>query len=123
PDQSLGYYIPAVWRAQADALVIEAQAKRRLADEYDAAQERGEVARSGQHGKAIVTTQGLGLTCEGIQEARELRDAEVAEPGIVRRTVDKAVASGEKPTKAGALNVERPTHNVAYAAPERLQSA
>jgi hypothetical protein len=30
-------------RAQADALEIEAGAKRRLADEYDAAQERGEV--------------------------------------------------------------------------------
>jgi hypothetical protein len=36
--------IAAVYRAQADALVIEAQAKRRLADEYDAAQARGEVA-------------------------------------------------------------------------------
>ena len=31
--------------AQADALEIEAGTKRRLADEYDAAQERGEVAR------------------------------------------------------------------------------
>ena len=30
-------------RAQADALEIEAGAKRRLAVEYDAAQERGEV--------------------------------------------------------------------------------
>jgi hypothetical protein len=36
--------IAAAHRAQADALEIEAQAKRRLADEYDAAQERGEVA-------------------------------------------------------------------------------
>ena len=36
--------ISAAYRAQADALEIEAQAKRRLADEYDAAQERGEVA-------------------------------------------------------------------------------
>jgi hypothetical protein len=36
--------IAATYRAQADALEIEAQAKRRLADEYDAAQERGEVA-------------------------------------------------------------------------------
>ena len=35
--------IVAVWRAQADALIIEAAAKRRIADEYDAAQERGEV--------------------------------------------------------------------------------
>jgi hypothetical protein len=31
---------------QADALEINALAKRRLADEYDAAQERGEVGKS-----------------------------------------------------------------------------
>ena len=36
--------VAAVHRAQAQALEIEAAAKRRLADEYDAAQERGEVA-------------------------------------------------------------------------------
>jgi hypothetical protein len=35
-------------RAQADALLIESEAKRRLADEYDAAQERGEIAKQGQ---------------------------------------------------------------------------
>ncbi|MGY4286143.1 hypothetical protein ACVWXO_005363 [Bradyrhizobium sp. LM2.7] len=39
--------IAAAYRAQADALDIEAQAKRRLADEYDAAQARGEVAKQG----------------------------------------------------------------------------
>src|SRR6516165_9045389 len=33
--------IAATHRAQAEALVIEAQAKRRLADEYHVAQERG----------------------------------------------------------------------------------
>ena len=36
--------IQAAHQAQADALLIESAAKRRLADEYDAAQERGEVA-------------------------------------------------------------------------------
>jgi hypothetical protein len=35
----------AAFRAQADALEIEALAKRRLADEYDAEQKRGEVAK------------------------------------------------------------------------------
>ena len=39
--------IAAAHRAQADALAIESQAKRRLADEYDSAQERGEVAGHG----------------------------------------------------------------------------
>ena len=42
--------IKAIRRAQRDALEIEARAKCRLADEYDAAQERGEVqtARPGE---------------------------------------------------------------------------
>ncbi len=44
--------LAAAHRAQADALVIEAAAKRRLADEYDAAQERGEVRKDGQRGKS-----------------------------------------------------------------------
>ena len=35
----------AAYHAQVDALEIESGAKRRLADEYDTAQERGEVAR------------------------------------------------------------------------------
>src|SRR5262252_6449085 len=35
-------------RAQANALEIEVQAKRRLADEYDAAQKRGEVQKHGR---------------------------------------------------------------------------
>jgi hypothetical protein len=34
--------IAAAYRAKADALEIEALAKRRLADEYDAAQDRGD---------------------------------------------------------------------------------
>ena len=44
PTGGLPSLIAAAHRAQADALEIEAQAKRRLADEYDAAQERGAVA-------------------------------------------------------------------------------
>jgi hypothetical protein len=66
---------------QADALEIEAQAKRRLADEYDAAQERGEVAKG--RPKSIPeqntfqpTVSDIGLTSKEIHEARELRDAE-----------------------------------------------
>ena len=40
--------LSAVYRAQGDALLIEARAKVRLADEYDAAQEPGEVAGDGR---------------------------------------------------------------------------
>lgn len=102
--------ISAAYRAQADALEIEAQAKRRLADEYDAAQDRNEVAKSGDTlrsgpgvpdqnaGKA--TAADIGVSRKEIHEARIIRDAEVADPGIVRRTVDAAIAAGEEPSKA-----------------------
>ena len=74
--------IAATHRAQADALEIEALAKRRLADEYDAAQERGEVASNGQRGKKDVpieniffpaTVKDIGLTRKDIHEARQSR--------------------------------------------------
>lgn len=91
----------AAHRAQADALEIEAQAKRRLADEYDAAQERGEVSsgRDGPgagvlHGNAKATVADLGLTRKAIHEARQLRDAEEASPGVIRRTLDERLATG-----------------------------
>lgn len=99
--------IAAVHRTQADALEIEAQAKRRLADEYDAAQDRGEVV--GAHdgakkrvpdGNAIATVADLGLTRKQVHEARQIRDAEIVEPGIVRRVLDQRLAERQEPTKA-----------------------
>ena len=94
-------------RAQADALEIEAAAKRRLADEYDAAQERGEVGQ--QTGRPKVVTNendfipsaaDIGLSRKDIHEARQLRDAELAHPGITRQTLDERLAAGAEPTKA-----------------------
>lgn len=92
-------------RTQADALEIEAMAKRRLADEYDAAQERGEVAKGrpksvGDDNTFQATTTDIGLTRTEIHEARQIRDAEVAEPGIARRALDARLAQGLEPTKA-----------------------
>ena len=80
----------AAFRAQADALEIEALAKRRLADEYDAAQERGEVAKKGKPvnvpGQNIkATADQIGLSRKEIHEARQIRDAEKRDPGVVRR--------------------------------------
>jgi hypothetical protein len=92
-------------RAQADALEIEAMAKRRLADEYDAAQLRGEVA-SGRpksipdENTFVATVADIGLSSKDIHEARQIRDAEETYPGIVRRTLDAALDAGEEPTKA-----------------------
>jgi hypothetical protein len=109
--------IAAALRAQADALVIEAQANCRFADEYDAAQERGEVAngRDGSgagvsNGNAKATVADIGITRKEIHDARLVRDAEVADPGIVRRTVEEDLAARKEPTKA---KVRRAVKNVA----------
>jgi len=102
--------IGAAHRAQANALEIEAQAKHRLADEYDAAQERGEVASTRSNrgnqwtvdvaNEAPVTAANLGLRRDEIHDARLIRDAEANDPGIVRRTLDERLARGEEPTRA-----------------------
>jgi hypothetical protein len=90
--------VAAAHRAQADALEIEAAAKRRLADEYDAAQERGEIAGHGGgrnfkvgdsnveanlaapnrvgDDNAIITAADLGLRRDQIHDARLIRNAE-----------------------------------------------
>ena len=102
--------VAAAHRAQAHALEIEARAKRRLADEYDAAQARGEVATAtGNRGNQWTVPDGngapasaasLGLSRKDIHDARLLRDAERADPGLVRRTLDERLAQGEEPTRA-----------------------
>jgi len=95
--------IVKVWRAQADALEIEAMANRRIADEYDAAQLRGEVRSHGgdQVSKSETCSfRDIGLSAKAVHEAREIRDAEETYPGIVRRTLDAALEAGEEPTKA-----------------------
>ncbi|WP_156334055.1 MULTISPECIES: hypothetical protein [unclassified Shinella] len=95
-------------RAQADALEIEAAAKRRLADEYDAAQERGEIATASVRSDIVpvgndvrpATAAELGLSRKQVHEARTIRDAEKANPGIVRRTLNDRLDKGQEPTKA-----------------------
>lgn len=75
-------------------LVTESEAKHRLADGDDAAQERGEVAGRGQPSNVPdgnikpATAEGIGLTRKEVHEARVIRDAERAEPGIVQRTLE-----------------------------------
>lgn len=98
--------ITEVHRSQAHALAIRARAEMRLAEAYDAAQERGEVARQGQRTdlipeeKKVPTPQDIGLSGKDIHEARRLRDAEAADPGVIERTVNGMVERGEEPTRA-----------------------
>lgn len=96
--------VSEVHRSQAHALAIRARAEMRLAEEYDAAQDRGEVAgkdRScvGKH-NAPATASDIGLRRDEIHEARKLRDAERDEPGLVQRAIDNMVERGEEPTRA-----------------------
>lgn len=97
--------IAAVHRAQADALLVEARAKMRLADEYDGAQERGEMAKPGKpvivpDGNNKATTAEANISRKEIHEARALRDAEKIEPGKAERVVKEIIARGEEPTRA-----------------------
>lgn len=65
---------------------IETRSKMLLADEYDAAQERGEVKRPNNEKTTsaleAVSAADIGLTHKDIHEARQFRDAERNEPGI-----------------------------------------
>lgn len=98
--------IGAVYRAQADALLIEARAKMRLADEYDAAQERGEVKSHGgsrvnvPSGNVAPSAAEVGLNRKEIHEGRKLRDAEKVNPGKAERVLKEVAERGEEPTKA-----------------------
>lgn len=116
--------ISAVFRTQADALEIEAGAKRRLADEYDAAQERGEIkSNGGDRTVQLPNSEDVGLSRREIHEARAIRDAEVEEPGIVHRVISEAVSAGEEPTRAKitkAVKAKR-TRGPRFEAPQESQ--
>jgi hypothetical protein len=105
-------------------LGIEAGAKRRLADEYDAAQERGEVATVGKRSQperlqpTPPSAADIGLSRKDIHEARIIRDAEKNEPGITRRTLDAQLAAAA-PTKARWWPVGAFRRGWPFASPDR----
>lgn len=117
--------VAAAHRAQADALEIEAGAKRRLADEYDAAQERGEVASQGKpfRVQGLPTASDVGLTHNEVYEARVVRNAEQESPGIIRRALDEVLKAGEEPTRrklSAAIKPKR-TRGPRFEAPKETQ--
>lgn len=103
-----------VHQAQAHALTIRARAEMRLAEEYDQAQDRREI---GQHGgnKQVSGPETCKatdvLSPKDIHEARKLRDAEAASPGIVQATINKMIERGEEPTSAALRReiINKPT--------------
>jgi phage N-6-adenine-methyltransferase len=96
--------VTAVYRAQADALEIEAMAKRRIADEYDAAQKRNEISSHGGDRSKFpdekLAPASKVIPPKELHNARKVRDAEESDPGIVRRTLDALLEAGQEPTKA-----------------------
>lgn len=104
--------LASVYRAQADALMIESRAKMRLAEEYDAAKDAGEVQQHGGQGKRDIPKQNI-PSAKDIDpalpklafEGRQLLKAEAADPGVTQRTLNEMVKRGEEPTKAN-LNRE-----------------
>ena len=102
--------VVAARQLQADALEIEAAAKRRLADEYDGAQERGEVAGHGdtlkvgpdvpEQNVGKPTAADLGLTRKEIHADRKLRDAEKKYPGLTEIVLKALLDAGKEPTRA-----------------------
>jgi hypothetical protein len=110
--------VNACRKVMGDALVIEARAQCRLADEYDAAQERGEVQKAGGNRKSKIiipnenndltvneTVNDIGLTSKQVHAARKVRDAEKKKPGIVRMTVEQKLKTKEEPTRASINRV------------------
>lgn len=108
--------VAATHRAQADALYIESEAKRRLADEYDAAQERGEVGQQGRPRKTVPDENGfsgataaeIGLDRKQIHDARQIRDAIAEQPGIVRQALNQLLAEGDEPTRTALKRAIQP---------------
>ena len=99
------HVVGAAHRMKADALAIEHRAQIRIADEYDAAQERGDVRGRGNPDFAnspdvAANSADFGLTRHQISAARQIRDAEDRDPGIVERTLNDAIARGDEPTRA-----------------------
>ncbi len=96
--------IAVAHRAQNDALLIESMAKCRLADEYDAAQERGEIRTKADQnllpGQKKVGVTELGMTHKQIHGARQIRNAEKVEPGGVEKIIQDAADRGEVVTRA-----------------------
>lgn len=101
-----------VHRAQAHATFIRARAEMRLAEEYDAAQDRGEVARQGAHVSDGNMRASDILPRKDLHEARKFRDAERESPGLIQRSLNAMIERGEEPTRAALKRevIDKPIH-------------
>jgi hypothetical protein len=88
----IAHLVSLLFDYQRDPSARRKPPKRRLADEYDAAQERGEVATGSVRTDIVpvgndvrpATAAEIGLSRKEVHKARQIRDAERRDPGIVR---------------------------------------
>lgn len=104
--------IAACQKAMGDAVIIEAEAKRRLADEYDGAKARGEVRGEGRpktipNENSIPTQAELGINPKDVMEGRRLNEAEKAHAGAIKAAIDAKLALGEAPMRADLRRLRR----------------
>ena len=100
--------VAAALRAEADALYIKAMAEKRLAEEYEAAAKRGEVALPGgivgstfrDRKGELPTVKDLGLAYSTMSRFRDIKKLEEDEPGFIRNSLDRIIERGDEPTKA-----------------------
>lgn len=98
----------SAYRAEADALEIRAMASKILAEKYEQAQERGEVAKPGgivgstfQDRKGqLITLKELGIAPSTMSRYRDIKNIEEEDPGFIRASLDSIIARGDEPTKA-----------------------
>ena len=96
-----------IYRSQAQCVIIEGEAQARLADEYDLAQEKGEVQKAGgdrvsilaDHENGLLAAD-IGLTHDQIYQARKVRDVLREDPTAIEDKVNALVEQGLEPTKA-----------------------
>ena len=111
--------LEAANETQADCLSMIKRAELRMADEIDAAQQRGEVARADAHGRGIqssvrgadtrpATYEELGLTRQRVAEWRELRDAGES---VIDDAIQAALDEGRAPTNADVQRAVEARHH------------
>lgn len=110
-----GEVLSAIYHAHADGLIVEAGAKRRLAEEYDIARAAGLVAGEGRPKTqdAVPSIASLPITHDDLKDGRLIRDAEAIDPDAGRRALARILGSNEQPTRAALRQAYKETVNPA----------
>ncbi|MVA47344.1 hypothetical protein GOZ83_20015 [Agrobacterium vitis] len=96
-------WIDKARRMQADALDIESTCIISMANAVDEAQAKGEIASRGRPKNVdrenVFTLEDIGLDRGDLHSARNLRNAELAEPGFVKRAIEVRLSEGLEPSR------------------------